>query len=54
MVFCLASIVLWLGRSANCCGGGKGCGKNKETEKISMTMVHVVFLAQDFHREYSG
>src|ERR1700686_133267 len=49
LTFCLASIVLWLCRSANCCGGGKGCGKNKETEIISITIVHVDFLlAQDF------
>jgi hypothetical protein len=48
MFFLLASIVLRLCRSGNC----KGCGKNKETEKISISIVHVVILlAQDFLSE---
>jgi hypothetical protein len=44
MVVFLASIVLRLGRSVNCQRGSKGCRKNKGAEKISITMVHVVFL----------
>jgi hypothetical protein len=49
MIFLLASIVLRFCRSANCRRGGKGYGKNKEAEKISISIVHVVFLlAQDF------
>jgi hypothetical protein len=49
-VFFLASIVLRLGRSTNCCWGGKGCSKNKRTEKISVPTMHVFFLlAQNFH-----
>jgi hypothetical protein len=49
-VLFLTSIVLRLARSTNCCWSGKGCGKNKRTEKISIPTVHVVFLlAQNFH-----
>jgi hypothetical protein len=52
MVVFLASIVLRLCRSGNCCGGSKSCGKNKETEEISISTVHVVILlAQDFLSE---
>jgi hypothetical protein len=52
MVFLLASIVLRLCR-ANCCWGGKDCGKNKRTQKISISTVHLVFLlAQDFLSEF--
>lgn len=43
MVFLLAFIVLLPG-CTNSRWGGKGCGKKKRTDKISITMVHVVFL----------
>jgi len=42
-VFFLASIVSRLCRRANCRWGDKGCGRNKETEKISISTVHLVF-----------
>src|SRR5450755_1043725 len=42
MLFFLASIVLRLCRCGNCCGGSKGCGKNTESEKKPMSIVHVV------------
>jgi hypothetical protein len=55
MVFFLASILLRLGRSTNRCWGGQGCSKQKGTEKISITTVHVVFLlAQEFQLEILG
>jgi hypothetical protein len=49
VVFFLASIVLWPGRSHHYRWGGKGCREKKGTEKISVTTVHVIFLlARDF------
>jgi hypothetical protein len=49
-VFFLTPIVLWPGRCANRWWSSKGCSKNKGTEKISVTTMHVVFLlAQKFH-----
>jgi len=55
MIFFLTSIVLRLRRSIHCGWRGKSSGKNKRTEKILISSMHIfILLAEEFHRGIRG